>query len=91
MTRVNLPEEWGYWLGGGLLLGLVIGDARALLCSLAPLVLVLSPSATGSGQAEVNELVVGAYVPGAFVSVLLGIGMRLILRRATFGSRTARD
>ena len=76
LTQVNLPEEWLYWIGGGVLLGATTGSWHALLCSLAPVVFAFTSSASGSAQEEVNAWLVGVYVPGAFVAILAGLAAR---------------
>jgi hypothetical protein len=76
LTTVNLPEQWGYWIGGGVLLGAAIGRWHALLGALAPFVFVFTSPASGSGQEEVNSWVVLYYVPGTFVAILLGLAAR---------------
>jgi hypothetical protein len=80
LTTVNLPEQWGYWLFSGMLLGLLIGHWYVLIASLAPLVFFFTDS--GAVDAELLGLVLVIYIPGAFLAILLGIGGRKVLDTA---------
>jgi hypothetical protein len=89
LTQVNLPEEWVYWIGGGVLLGAIVGRWYALLGSLAPLVFAFTSPASGSVQEEVNAWLVGVYVPGAFLAILAGLAARRAIRAITRRPRPA--
>lgn len=73
LTTVNLPEQWGYWLGGAAVLGCVIGRWYAILGALATLVL---PLETGAGTGEVTALAFFVYLPGASLGIAVGVGLR---------------
>lgn len=89
LTEVNLPEEWVYWIGGGIVVGAIIGAWHALLASLAPLVFLFSSPASGSVQEEINTWLVGVYVPGSFLAILLGLAARQASRAITRRTRPA--
>jgi hypothetical protein len=87
LASVNLPEEWGYWLFGGAVLGLIVGRWYMLLGSLTPLVFLFTDS--GGVDDELLGLLFLVYLPGALLAILSGIGVRRLIE-ARIGARCPR-
>jgi hypothetical protein len=81
LTTVDLPEEWGFWLGGAVVLGLLIGRWYTVLGALATLALPLDHE--GGGAAEVTVVTIFVYLPAAALGIALGVGIREAIRMLT--------
>jgi hypothetical protein len=87
LTTANLPEEWGYWLGGAVVLGLLIGRWYTVLGALATVALPLDHE--GGGAAEATVLTIFVYLPGAALGIAVGVGIRKAIRTLTRRKATA--